>query len=54
VDAVLARTGALKVDLVVHGMGGLSSRLYILQLAGPVKTRAPCRSACAEPLLGNA
>ena len=31
VDAVLAKTGATQVDLVIHSMGGISSRLWIKQ-----------------------
>jgi triacylglycerol lipase len=39
VDAVLARTGASKVDIVAHSMGGLSSRLYVLLYGGKDKVR---------------
>lgn len=34
VDAVRARTGAAKVDLVAHSMGGLVSRDYVKTLGG--------------------
>src|SRR3954468_18473434 len=34
VDGILAATGAAKVDIVSHSMGGLSSRYFIRNLAG--------------------
>ncbi|MEM3086953.1 MAG: triacylglycerol lipase, partial [Halobacteria archaeon] len=37
VEDVLARTGAARVDMVVHSMGGLSSRYYIKNLGGDAK-----------------
>jgi triacylglycerol lipase len=37
VDNILASTGATKVDVVTHSMGGLSSRWYVKFLAGDVK-----------------
>jgi triacylglycerol lipase len=37
VDEVRARTGAAKVDLVGHSMGGLVSRYYVKSLAGASK-----------------
>lgn len=37
VDALLARTGATKVDIVTHSMGGLSSRWYLKFLGGTAK-----------------
>lgn len=37
VDAVKARTGAAKVDLVAHSMGGLVSRDYVKTLGGSTK-----------------
>lgn len=40
VNAILARTGAPKVDLVAHSMGGLVSRDYIKYLGGSTKVRS--------------
>jgi len=37
VDQVLAQTGATKVDLITHSMGGLSSRYYVKFLNGGPK-----------------
>jgi triacylglycerol lipase len=37
VENILASTGATKVDVVTHSMGGLSSRWYVKFLAGDVK-----------------
>lgn len=37
VDEVLARTGASKVDLVSHSMGGLNTRWYVKFLGGDQK-----------------
>ncbi len=34
VDALLGRTGARKVDIVAHSMGGLSTRWYLTKLGG--------------------
>lgn len=34
INSVKAQTGAAKVDLVVHSMGGLSSRYYLKNLGG--------------------
>lgn len=40
VDAILAQTGAAKVDIITHSMGGLSSRYYLKNLAGDTKVDA--------------
>ncbi|MBT2444993.1 triacylglycerol lipase [Streptomyces sp. ISL-36] len=40
IDRVLAATGAAKVDLVTHSMGGLSSRYYLKNLGGDRKVDA--------------
>lgn len=40
VDAILARTGATKVDIVSHSMGGLSSRFYLKNLGGDARVDA--------------
>jgi triacylglycerol lipase len=37
VDSLLATTGAAKVDVVTHSMGGLSSRYYLRNLGGTAK-----------------
>ena len=37
VDSILAATGATKVDIVTHSMGGLSSRYYAKNLGGDAK-----------------
>ena len=37
VDQILAATGATKVDIVTHSMGGLSSRYYAKNLGGDQK-----------------
>lgn len=34
VDGILAATGAAKVDVITHSMGGLSSRYYVKNLGG--------------------
>lgn len=36
-DSLLASTGAAKVDVVTHSMGGLSSRYYLKNLGGTAK-----------------
>ena len=36
-DQLLAATGAAKVDLITHSMGGLSSRYYLKNLGGDAK-----------------
>ena len=40
VDALLAATGATKVDIVTHSMGGLSSRYYAKNLGGDARIDA--------------
>ncbi|MGW0210659.1 esterase/lipase family protein [Streptomyces sp. NPDC003233] len=40
VDRLLAATGAAKVDIVSHSMGGLSSRYYLKNLGGTSKADA--------------
>jgi triacylglycerol lipase len=37
VDAILAASGATKVDVISHSMGGLSSRYYAKNLGGDLK-----------------
>lgn len=37
VDEILRRTGATRVDLVTHSMGGLSTRYYLKNLSGTAK-----------------
>src|SRR3954463_13803484 len=37
VDSILASTGAAKVDIISHSMGGLSSRYYVRNLGGAAK-----------------
>jgi triacylglycerol lipase len=37
VDQILAATGAAKVDIITHSMGGLSSRYYLRNLGGAAK-----------------
>ena len=40
VDSLLAATGAAKVDIIAHSMGGLSSRYYAKNLGGSTKIDA--------------
>lgn len=37
VDEIIAATGAAKVDIITHSMGGLSSRYYLKNLGGDAK-----------------
>lgn len=37
VDGILRATGAVKVDIITHSMGGLSSRYYLKNLGGQPK-----------------
>ena len=37
VDQILSATGASKVDIITHSMGGLSSRYYLKNLGGTAK-----------------
>lgn len=39
-DSALAATGALKIDIIAHSMGGLSSRYYARELGGSDKIEA--------------
>ena len=39
VERVLARTGASRVDLVAHSLGGLVARLYVRELGGATRVR---------------
>ncbi|ACO45488.1 triacylglycerol lipase [Deinococcus deserti] len=40
VDAILAQTGAARVDIISHSMGGLSSRYFLKNLGGTSKVDA--------------
>lgn len=40
IDSLLAATGAKRVDIITHSMGGLSSRYYIKNLEGAAKVDA--------------
>jgi triacylglycerol lipase len=40
VDSILAATGATKVDIITHSMGGLSSRYYAKNLGGDTRIDA--------------
>lgn len=40
VDSILAATGATRVDVITHSMGGLSSRYYAKNLGGAAKIDA--------------
>lgn len=40
VDGILAQTGASRVDIISHSMGGLSSRSYLKNLGGDLKVDA--------------
>lgn len=37
VDGIISATGAAKVDIISHSMGGLSSRYYVKNLGGDLK-----------------
>jgi triacylglycerol lipase len=37
VDGIISATGAAKVDIITHSMGGLSSRYYVKNLGGDLK-----------------
>lgn len=39
VDSLLARTGARRVDIVAHSMGGLATREYLRKLGGAERVR---------------
>ena len=40
VDAIIASTGATKVDIIAHSMGSVSSRYYLKNLGGSAKVDA--------------
>lgn len=55
VDQILAETGAEKVDIVAHSMGGLSSRYYVKFLGGIDKVDDyVCLGSAQHGLLGEA
>jgi len=40
VDEIMRKTGATKVDIITHSMGGISSRYYLKNLGGSTKVDA--------------
>ncbi|MFD1732612.1 esterase/lipase family protein [Deinococcus malanensis] len=50
VDAILAQTGATRVDIISHSMGGLSSRYFLKNLGETAGSTPGCR--WVDPTMG--